>query len=56
MRRKFAFPKPVYTTNQGSGSIELCPGGGKGDYVYGIVAEGTKRASYVFTYTNTGQK
>lgn len=47
--------KPVYTTTQGSGSIELCPGGGKGDYIYGIVAEGTKRASYVFTYTNTGE-
>jgi len=48
--------KPVYTTQQGSGSIELCPGGGRGDYVYGIVAEGTKRVSYVFTYTNTGQR
>lgn len=47
--------KPLYTTTQGSGSIELCPGGGKGDYVYGIVAEGTKRVSYVFTYTNTGE-
>ena len=47
--------KPVYTTTQGSGSVELCPGGGKGDYIYGIVAEGTKRVSYVFTYTNTGE-
>ena len=47
--------KPVYTTTQGSGSIELCPGGGRGDYIYGIVAEGSKRASYVFTYTNTGE-
>ena len=47
--------KPVYTTTQGSGSVELCPGGGKGDYIYGIVAEGSKRASYVFTYTNTGE-
>lgn len=47
--------KPVYRTTQGSGSVQLCPGGGKGDYVYGLVAEGTKRASVVFTYTNTGQ-
>lgn len=47
--------KPVYTTVQGSGSVELCPGGGKGNYVYGLVAEGTKRASVVFTYTNTGE-
>ncbi len=46
--------KRVYTTNVTSGSTVLCPGGGKGDYVYGIVAEGTKRVSYVFTYTNTG--
>lgn len=47
--------KPVYQTTSGSGSVELCPGGGKGDYIYGLVAEGTKRASVVFTYTNTGQ-
>lgn len=46
--------KRIYTTYYPSGSIMLCPGGGKGDYVYGIVAEGTKKVSYVFTYTNTG--
>ena len=47
--------KPVYRTQNGSGSVELCPGGGRGDYIYGLVAEGTKRASVVFTYTNTGE-
>lgn len=46
--------KRIYTTSRPSGSIVICPGGGAGDYVYGIVAEGTKRVSYVFTYTNTG--
>ena len=46
--------KRIYTTYYPSGSIVLCPRGGKGDYVYGIVAEGTKTVSYVFTYTNTG--
>ena len=46
--------KRVYTTYYPSGSITLCPGGGKGDYVYGILAEGVKNVSYVFTYTNTG--
>ena len=46
--------KRIYSTYYPSGSITLCPGGGKGDYVYGIVAEGTKKVSYVFTYTNTG--
>ncbi len=46
--------KRLYTTYYPSGSIMLCPGGGKGDYTYGIVAEGTKKVSYVFTYTNTG--
>ena len=44
----------IYTTYYPSGSVVLCPQGGKGDYVYGIVAEGTKKVSYVFTYTNTG--
>ena len=47
--------KPVYTTTNGSGSVELCTPGGKGDYIYGLVAVGTKQASVVFTYTNTGQ-
>ena len=46
--------KRIYTTYYPSGSVVLCPQGGKGDYVYGIVAEGTKKVSYVFTYTNTG--
>ena len=46
--------KRIYTTYYPSGSIVLCPGGGAGDYTYGIVAEGTKTVSYVFTYTNTG--
>ena len=46
--------KRIYTTTRPSGSIVICPGGGAGDYVYGIVAEGTKKVSYVFTYTNTG--
>lgn len=46
--------KRIYTTYYPSGSVVLCPGNGKGDYVYGIVAEGTKKVSYVFTYTNTG--
>lgn len=46
--------KRIYTTYYPSGSIVLCPRGGKGDYTYGIVAEGTKTVSYVFTYTNTG--
>lgn len=45
-----------YRTTDCSGTLELCPGGGKGDYVYGIVAYGTKNASVVFTYTNTGEK
>ena len=46
--------KRIYTTYYPSGSVVLCPGNGKGDYVYGIVAEGSKKVSYVFTYTNTG--
>ncbi len=46
--------KRIYTTTRPSGSIVICPRGGAGDYVYGIVAEGTKKVSYVFTYTNTG--
>lgn len=46
--------KRIYTTYYPSGSIVLCPGNGRGDYTYGIVAEGTKTVSYVFTYTNTG--
>ena len=46
--------KRIYTTSRPSGSIVICPRGGAGDYVYGIVAEGTKKVSYVFTYTNTG--
>ena len=43
-----------YHTYNPSGSIVMCPPGGKGDYTYGIVARGTKKVSYVFTYTNTG--
>ena len=43
-----------YHTYNPSGSIVMCPPGGKGDYTYGIVANGTKKVSYVFTYTNTG--
>ncbi len=46
--------KRIYSTYYPSGSIVLCPRGGRGDYTYGIVAEGTKTVSYVFTYTNTG--
>ncbi len=46
--------KVFYRTYNPSGSIVMCPGGGKGDYTYGIVARGTKTVSYVFTYTNTG--
>ncbi len=46
--------KVFYRTYNPSGSIVMCPGGGQGDYTYGIVARGTKTVSYVFTYTNTG--
>lgn len=46
--------KPYYHTGEPSGTIEMCPPG-KGEFVYGIIARGSKNASVVFTYTNTGE-